>query len=53
MHVPFRRPQLDTKCDVGAATAFLSQDAARVITGETLYLDGGYHIIDWRLAATE
>jgi enoyl-[acyl-carrier protein] reductase I len=32
--------------DVGAATAFLSHDAARLITGETLYIDGGYHIID-------
>jgi len=32
--------------DVGAATAFLAHDAARLITGETLYIDGGYHIID-------
>jgi len=32
--------------DVGAATAFLALDAARLITGETLYVDGGYHIID-------
>jgi enoyl-[acyl-carrier protein] reductase I len=32
--------------DVGAATAFLALDAARLITGETLYIDGGYHIID-------
>jgi enoyl-[acyl-carrier protein] reductase I len=32
--------------DVGAATAFLAHDAARLITGETLYVDGGYHIID-------
>jgi enoyl-[acyl-carrier protein] reductase I len=32
--------------DVGVATAFLAHDAARVITGETLYIDGGYHIID-------
>ena len=32
--------------DVGAAVAFLSHDAARLITGETLYIDGGYHIID-------
>jgi enoyl-[acyl-carrier protein] reductase I len=29
--------------DVGVATAFLAHDAARLITGETLY---GYHIID-------
>jgi enoyl-[acyl-carrier protein] reductase I len=27
-------------------TAFLAHDAARLITGETLYVDGGYHIID-------
>jgi len=32
--------------EVGVATAFLAHDAARLITGETLYIDGGYHIID-------
>ena len=32
--------------DVGVATAFLALDAARLITGDTLYVDGGYHIID-------
>jgi enoyl-[acyl-carrier protein] reductase I len=32
--------------DVGKATAFLALDGARLITGETLYIDGGYHIID-------
>ena len=32
--------------DVGAATAFLAHDAARLITGATLYIDGGYHIMD-------
>ena len=32
--------------DVGIATAFLAHDAAKLITGETLYIDGGYHIID-------
>jgi enoyl-[acyl-carrier protein] reductase I len=32
--------------DVGVATAFFAHDAARLITGETLYVDGGYHIID-------
>jgi enoyl-[acyl-carrier protein] reductase I len=32
--------------DVGIATAFLALDGARLITGETLYVDGGYHIID-------
>ena len=32
--------------DVGVATAFLAHDAARLITGSTLYVDGVYHIID-------
>jgi enoyl-[acyl-carrier protein] reductase I len=32
--------------DVGIATAFLAHDAAKLLTGETLYIDGGYHIID-------
>lgn len=32
--------------DVGKATAFLALDAAKLITGSVLYIDGGYHIID-------
>ncbi|MGX5735831.1 enoyl-ACP reductase FabI [Bosea thiooxidans] len=32
--------------DVGAATAFLAHDAARLITGQVIYIDGGYHIMD-------
>lgn len=32
--------------DVGVATAFLAHDAARRMTGQTIYIDGGYHIID-------
>jgi len=32
--------------DVGFATAFLAHDAAKLITGQTIYVDGGYHIID-------
>jgi enoyl-[acyl-carrier protein] reductase I len=32
--------------DVGITTAFLAHDAARLITGETMYIDAGYHIID-------
>jgi len=32
--------------DVGVAVAYLATDAAKLITGETLYIDGGYHIID-------
>jgi enoyl-[acyl-carrier protein] reductase I len=32
--------------DVGVATAFLAHDAAKLITGQTLYVDGGYNILD-------
>ncbi|MGH6810008.1 MAG: enoyl-ACP reductase FabI [Ensifer adhaerens] len=32
--------------DVGVATAFLAHEAARLITGQVLYVDGGYHIVD-------
>jgi enoyl-[acyl-carrier protein] reductase I len=32
--------------DVGAATAFLAHDAARLITGQVLYVDGGYNVVD-------
>jgi enoyl-[acyl-carrier protein] reductase I len=32
--------------DVGIATAFLAHDAAMLMTGDTVYIDGGYHIID-------
>jgi enoyl-[acyl-carrier protein] reductase I len=32
--------------DVGMACAFLAHDAARRMTGQVLYVDGGYHIID-------
>lgn len=32
--------------DVGMATAFLALDAAKLITGDTIFVDGGYHIID-------
>ena len=38
--------RLVTIDDVGMATAFLATDAARLITGETTFIDGGYHIID-------
>ena len=31
--------------DVGMATAFLASDYAKLITGDTLYVDGGYHIV--------
>ncbi len=32
--------------DVGAYTAFLASDAATSVTGNIIYIDGGYHIID-------
>jgi enoyl-[acyl-carrier protein] reductase I len=32
--------------DVGRAVAFLALDGARLMTGDTIYIDGGYHIID-------
>ncbi|MEC5161754.1 enoyl-[acyl-carrier protein] reductase I [Janthinobacterium sp. CG_23.3] len=32
--------------DVGALCAFLAGDAARAITGGTLYVDAGYHILN-------
>ncbi len=31
--------------DVGLATAALATDYAKLITGETVYVDGGYHIV--------
>ncbi|MCQ4159302.1 enoyl-ACP reductase FabI [Roseomonas sp. GC11] len=41
---PIRR--LATIEEVGATTAFLATDAAAAMTGQTLYVDGGYHIAD-------
>jgi len=32
--------------DVGIAVAYFATDNAKLITGETMYIDGGYHIID-------
>jgi enoyl-[acyl-carrier protein] reductase I len=32
--------------DVGVTVAVLAMNGAKLITGETLYVDGGYHIID-------
>ena len=32
--------------DVGVATAILAHDAAKLITGDTVFIDGGYHIVD-------
>ncbi|MDG4596566.1 MAG: enoyl-ACP reductase FabI [Candidatus Contendobacter sp.] len=31
--------------DVGVATAFLATDYAKMITGDVMYIDGGYHIL--------
>ena len=41
---PTRR--LVTVDDVGMTCAFLVHDAAHAMTGQVLYVDGGYHIID-------
>jgi enoyl-[acyl-carrier protein] reductase I len=32
--------------DVGSATAYLATAAAKLITGQTLHIDGDYHNID-------
>jgi len=32
--------------DVGKAVAFLALDGAKLMTVDTIYIDGGYHIID-------
>jgi enoyl-[acyl-carrier protein] reductase I len=31
--------------DVGMATAFLATDYARLMTGDTVFIDGGYHVV--------
>ncbi|MGZ8410813.1 MAG: enoyl-ACP reductase FabI, partial [Hyphomicrobium sp.] len=31
--------------DVGMATAFLASDYAKLVTGDTIYVDGGYHVV--------
>ncbi len=36
---------LSTIEDVGVATAFLATDYAKMITGDVMYIDGGYHIL--------
>lgn len=41
---PLRRPlSID---DVGPLSAFLASDGAQAITGSTLYVDGGYHLLN-------
>jgi enoyl-[acyl-carrier protein] reductase I len=39
------RRALVTIEDVGMATAFLATDFAKLITGEVMYVDGGYHVV--------
>ena len=41
---PMRR--LANNQDVGALCAFLASDAARAMTGDTLYVDAGFHILN-------
>ncbi len=38
--------QLVTVDEIGPTAAFLASDAARQITGQVVYIDGGYHVID-------
>ena len=38
--------KLVTIDEVGATCAFLALDAARSMTGQVIYVDGGYHIVD-------
>ena len=41
-----RQPAVLSRLNIGVAVASLSMNGAKLITGETLYIDGGYHIID-------
>ncbi|HXV63237.1 MAG TPA: enoyl-ACP reductase [Vicinamibacteria bacterium] len=47
-HAPLRRNT--DQGEVGDAAAFLVSDLARGITGEILYVDGGYHVLGSMLA---
>jgi len=38
--------KLVTIDEVGATCAFLTLDAAKAMTGQVIYVDGGYHVID-------
>ena len=38
--------QLAAIDDVGRYVAFLATDGGRILTGDTLFVDGGYHIAD-------
>lgn len=37
--------KLVTPTDIGELASFLVSDAAKLITGETMFIDGGYHIV--------
>lgn len=37
--------RLATIEDVGLAVALLATDAARIVTGDTIFIDGGYHLM--------
>lgn len=43
LHAPLQR--LANIDDVGALCTFLAGDGARAMTGDTLYIDAGYHIV--------
>ena len=45
---PLRQPI--TQEDVGNVAAFLASDSGKMITGETIYIDGGYHILGLTLS---
>jgi enoyl-[acyl-carrier protein] reductase I len=38
--------QLAAIDDVGRYVAFLATDGGRILNGDTLFVDGGYHIAD-------
>jgi len=48
---PMRQPV--TQEDVGEVAAFLASDGGRLITGETIYIDGGYHILGLTVSEDE
>src|SRR5579875_1053590 len=41
------------QADVGAAAVYLASDLARNVTGHTLYVDAGYHIVGAELSRAE
>lgn len=45
--------QAVTQEDVGQVAAFLASDGGRLITGETIYIDGGYHVLGLTISEDE